>query len=119
MPMNNVNLYGINNCDTMQKAINWLEAQRIDYHFHDYKKAGNDSSRLASWLKQVPWEELINQRGTTWRKLPDELKQNINNDRAIELMLSHSSLIKRPVLELDRKIYLGFSAELYQQLFGC
>ncbi len=113
-----VTIYGIKNCDTMKKAVTWLEAHGIEYSFHDYKKAGIDSVRLQNWLKQVSWDTLINKRGTTWRKLADDAKDNVDNDKAIELMMDNPSLIKRPVLDIDGKIHLGFKADHYASLFS-
>ena len=86
--------------------------------FHDYKKLGIDENSLKNWLEKAPWDELINRRGTTWRKLSEEAKQDIDNDKAIQLMLENTSLIKRPVLIVDDALYLGFKEEIYQTIFN-
>ncbi len=109
-------LYGIKNCDTMKKAMKWLDDHGIDYHFHDFKKAGLDEQTLKKWIARVGWEPLVNRRGTTWRKLPEEVRESIDETRAIELMLANTSLIKRPVLDTGETIQVGFKAEDYTAL---
>ena len=111
-------IYGIKNCDTMKKAIKWLDEHTIDYQFHDYKKAGLDKATLTDWVKQVGWQPLLNTRGTTWRKLPDAERDNVDESKAITLMLNNLSLIKRPVLEQDGTLHIGFNIAEYEQLFG-
>lgn len=112
-------LYGIPNCDTVKKARTWLHAHYLDHDFHDFKKQGVN----ASWLQQVGtqtgWQALLNQRGTTWRKLDSAIQNTVNDQQtAIELMLAHPSLIKRPVLEVNGRYHLGFSEAQYQAIFG-
>ncbi len=113
-------LYGIKNCDTIKKARRWLDDQKIPYQFHDYRVDGLSPELLQSFIEQVGWESLLNTRGTTWRKLPDEQKATINNaDAAKALMLEHPSIIKRPLLVSGTEKYLlGFKAEQYQQFFS-
>ncbi|KZY31945.1 arsenate reductase [Oleiphilus sp. HI0081] len=115
--MSTVKIYGIKACDTMKKALTWLESHDIDFEFHDYKKTPIDEQSLEDWLSQVPWDELINKRGTTWRKLSDEDKSDIDNAKAIRLIQSNNSMIKRPVLKIDNQIHLGFKADSYAHLF--
>lgn len=102
----------------MKKAIKWLNENSIEFHFHDYKKEGIDANTLALWLQTISWDELINRRGTTWRKLPDELKLDIDSEKAIKLMMENNSLIKRPVLDHNNELYLGFKAENYAKIFN-
>jgi len=109
-------LYGIPNCDTMKKARSWLEKQRVDYEFHDYKKAGIERAKLAGWVKAVGWEVLLNRAGTTFRKLPDDVKAKVDEARAIALMLEQPSMIKRPVLERGKTLLVGFNPEKYAAL---
>ena len=111
-----VDLYGIPNCDTMKKARDWLEGRGVDYQFHDYKKSGVERARLAAWAKVVGWEALLNRAGTTFRKLPDEAKENLDERKAIALMLDQPSMIKRPVLESGKTLLVGFSPEKYSAL---
>ena len=109
-------LYGIPNCDTMKKARAWLESRRVDYEFHDYKKAGIERAQLESWIRAVGWEVLLNRAGTTFRKLPDAAKANLTEDKAVKLMLEQPAMIKRPVLERGKTLLVGFSPEKYAAL---
>ena len=111
-----ITLFGIPNCDTMKKARRWLEANDVLYTFHDYKKSGVPEKELKQWVKKVGWEILLNRRGTTWRKLDDSIKDNIDEASAIEVMLNNPSIIKRPVLESGKILLIGFKQEEYQQL---
>ena len=112
-------LYGISNCNTVKNARTWLTENGIDIPFHDFKKQGISEELLKSWMKQIGWEKLVNRQGTTWRQLPDEAKAAVRDETsAIRLMLEKSSTIKRPVLEMDGKIILGFDEAAYQSLFG-
>lgn len=112
-------MYGIPNCDTIKKARTWLLDNGVDFAFHDFKKAGLDRATAARWLDQLDWEILVNRKGTTWRKLPDERKaQVVDKASALELMLEHPSVIKRPVLEGDGTLAVGFSPDNYARLVG-
>ena len=111
-------LYGIRNCDTMKKAWTWLDAHGVAYVFHDYKKEGVERARLEGWVKQVGWEPLLNRAGTTFKKLPEADKQGIDAAKAVALMLAQPSMIKRPVLEADGQLIVGFKPETYQARFG-
>ena len=110
-------LYGIKNCDTMKKARAWLEAHKIDYVFHDYKKEGIAPKQLQAWADELGWEVLLNRAGTTFRGLADTDKENLTEKKAIMLMASQPSLIKRPVLDLGKKRMVGFKPELYAAAF--
>ncbi|PWB59301.1 MAG: ArsC family reductase [Nitrosomonadales bacterium] len=111
-------LYGIPNCNTVKKARTWLAEQDIALPFHDFKKQGVSEEQLKLWLKQVGWEKLVNRQGTTWRQLPEDAKAAVCDEAsAIRLMLERPSVIKRPVLEKDGKITLGFDEAVYQSLF--
>jgi arsenate reductase len=107
-------LYGIPNCDTMKKARVWLEAAGLPYIFHDYKKAGIDAATLRDWAQQAGWEKLLNRAGTTFKKLPDADKAEIDEDKAIALMLAQPSMIKRPVLTGAGALLVGFKPDLYE-----
>ena len=106
-------IYGIKNCDTMKKARTWLDQHRINYEFHDYKTTGIDRARLERWCKEVGWEVLLNRAGTTFRKLADGDQQGLNVRKAVALMLAQPSMIKRPVIEHDGRLLVGFKPELY------
>ena len=110
-------MYGIPNCDTIKKAKKWLEANGIDYEFHDYKKKGITKAKLKDWCKQADWEVLLNRRGTTWRKLDDATKESINKTSAIDIMAKETSIIKRPVIETDNETLVGFSTDTYEAAF--
>jgi arsenate reductase len=113
-----ITLYGIRNCDTVKKARAWLDARGIVYDFHDYKKAGIDSARLGAWAAELGWGKLLNRAGTTFRKLPEADKADLDGDKAIALMLAQPSMIRRPVLDLGGRRLLGFSAEAYAEALG-
>ncbi|MES9858175.1 MAG: ArsC family reductase [Sedimenticola sp.] len=112
-----VTVYGIPNCDTMKKARKWLDAQGVEYSFHDFKKQGLDKDRLLGWVKLVGWEALLNRRGMMWRKLSDQAKANIDEASAIEIMLETPTIIKRPVVDVNGEICVGFSETLFDGLF--
>ena len=109
-----VTLYGIKNCDTMKKARAWLDAKGVPYAFHDYKAQGIDRERLEGWAQSVGWETLLSRAGTTFRKLPDADKAGLDEGRALALMLDQPSMIKRPVLDLDGRLLVGFKPEQYE-----
>jgi arsenate reductase (glutaredoxin) len=113
-----ITIYGIKNCDTMKKARNWLESQKITHEFHDYKAAGIDKATLEAWVKKVGWQALINRAGNTFRKLPDADKEGITEKKAVALMLAQPSMIKRPVLVAKGRLTVGFKPEEYKNLFG-
>lgn len=110
-------IYGIPNCDTMKKARKWLDSHHIEYEFHDYKKQGITKAKLKDWCTKADWEQLLNRRGTTWRKLDEETKNSINKTKAIDIMAENTSIIKRPVIENNGSILIGFSDEEYSATF--
>lgn len=111
-------MYGIKNCDTVAKARKWLEAHGHAYDFHDYKTQGIDRPRLKAWVEELGWEVLLNRTGTTFRKLDEADKQNLDADKAIGLMLAQPSMIKRPVLDLGDRRLVGFKPALYEGALG-
>lgn len=111
-------IYGIKNCDTMKKAQTWLEANGVSYTFHDYKSMGIDAEHLRKWVDYAGWEIVLNRAGTTFKKLDDTQKQDLNDDKAIILMQAQPSMIKRPILEFGGKITVGFKPEIYEALFA-
>ena len=111
-------LYGIANCDTVKKARAWLAGRHIDYRFHDFKKAGVSRELISGWLTCLPWEALVNTRGTTWRKLAqDQRDAVVDAESAIALMLASPSVIKRPLLATGDACHVGYSTPQYEQLF--
>lgn len=101
-------IYGIKACDTMKKALAWLDAAGVPYSFHDYKTRGIDEARLRGWIGEVGWEKLLNRSGTTFRKLPEPERQGIDATKALRLMLAQPSMIKRPVAETPGGLLVGF-----------
>lgn len=107
-------IYGIKACDTMKKARAWLANAGVDVSFHDYKAAGIDQATLEGWVNKHGWETVLNRKGSTFRALPDAEKQDIDADKAVRLMLSNPSMIKRPVLvNTEEESIVGFSPEFY------
>lgn len=122
-------MYGIKNCDTIKKARAWLESRGIAYAFHDYKTAGLDRKHLEDWSREVGWEPLLNRAGTTFRKLADEEKVDLDEKKALALMLANPSLVKRPVLAISAgpgsgsaaksaRLLVGFSPDAYAEALG-
>jgi len=107
-------LYGIPNCDTVKKARGWLDSRGIVYAFHDYKKAGADPAKLSEWSAALGWEALLNRRGTTFRKLDEADKADLDEAKAIRLMAAHPSLIRRPVVEHKGGLLVGFDPAEWQ-----
>lgn len=115
-------LFGIPNCDTVKKARVWLDQHGVAYQFHDFKKAGLDQATVAGWCAQQPWDVLVNKRGTTWRQLPaDEQQAIVDATTAQQLMVKHTSVIKRPVVvrnDTGEVLAVGFDAQRYAGLFN-
>lgn len=101
----------------MKKAFAWLDDHGVRYDFHDYKAAGIDLARLNDWSQRVGWETLLNTRGTTWRKLTPAQQANLDENRALRLLVENPSLIKRPVLENGKDLLVGFAPERYGNAF--
>jgi len=111
-------LYGISNCDTVKKAKNWLEANQVDYSFHDFRKQGLEPETIQGWLTQIPWDKLLNKLSTSWRNLESEVQQSVNAENIIQLLVENPTLIKRPVLKVNGIINIGFNADTYQGIFN-
>lgn len=108
-----ITMFGIRNCDTIKKARAWLDGHGVAYAFHDYKASGVDKAQLEGWSRKVGWETLLNRAGTTFRKLPEVEKKDLDERKAIALMVAQPSMIKRPVLDLDGQLLVGFKPETY------
>jgi arsenate reductase len=112
-----ITIYGIKNCNTMQKAFDWLNEQGIAYSFHDYKKEGIEETKLLTWLDKTTLKELVNAKGTTYRNLTDTQKKALENPKkAIPIIQQNTSVIKRPVLEYKNQLLLGFDAESWSSI---
>ena len=116
--MSDLTLYGIPACDTMKKARTWLDEHSKTYAFHNYKKDGIDQANLERWCNEHGSEKILNRAGTTFRKLDDASKADLDQAKAISLMLAQPSMIKRPVLDLGDSTLVGFKPELYQDAFN-
>lgn len=113
-----ITLFAIPNCDTVKKARNWLDARGLAYGFHDYKKLGADAAKLAVWVEQAGWEKLLNRAGTTFKKLPEAERQDIDAAKAVAIMLANPSCIKRPVVEHDGGLLVGFKEAEWDAALG-
>jgi len=111
-----VTLYGISNCDTVKKARRWLDSHGVAYTFVDYRATPLTRRKIADWVTQAGWEQLLNTRSRTWRELVDTDKQDIDSSKAIDLLCAHVTLIKRPVLESPRGLLIGFDTKAYADL---
>lgn len=109
-------IYGIPNCDTCRKARKWLDAAGVDYVFHDVRQDGLDRASVSGWEKLVGWQKILNTRSTTWRGLSAADKADVDASKAVQLILSHPTLLKRPVAADDDSVVIGFSPESYAAL---
>ena len=113
-----ITLYGIKNCSTVKKARDWLDQRHIAHGFHDYKSLGADERQLQDWCDQLGWETILNRSGTTFRNLSEAARQNLDQTKAVQLMVAAPSLIKRPILDLGPRIIAGFKAEIYAEILA-
>jgi len=113
-----ITMYGIKNCSTVKKARDWLDEHKVAYEFHDYKASGIDAAHLDAWCAEFGWEKVLNRAGTTFRKVPEAQRENLDVKKAVALMIEQPSMIKRPVLDLGKKRLLGFKAEDYAKALG-
>lgn len=110
-------VYGIKNCNTVKKAFDWLKANDLEYNFHDYKKEPVTLAKLQAWEKLTPWETLVNKKGTTWKKLSAEEQSSVVDANSANIVLmQNNSMIKRPIIEVNNTIVLGFDEDLYIQI---
>ena len=111
-------IYGISNCDTVKKAKNWLDSHNIDYQFHDFRKDGINKDIINGWLNTVAWDKILNIRSTSWRNLDASTQQAINATNVVDLLVENPTLIKRPVLDVNDIITVGFNSDTYQGIFN-
>lgn len=109
-------LYGIPNCDSCRNARKFLDQAGIEFRFHDLREDGIERQMLERWMRQVDWKKLLNSRSATWRGVPDSDRADIDQEKALALMLEHPTLVKRPVLERGRQVIVGFSKSEYEKL---
>lgn len=111
-------IYGIRNCDTMKKAFAWLAEHGVAYEFTDYRRAGVTDELLADWNRRVGWQVLLNTRGTTWKRLAEEERAEMDEASALFLMARHPSLIRRPLIDTGNTLLIGFDAARYATEFA-
>jgi len=111
-------LYGISNCDSVKKAKNWLEKEKIAYSFHDFRKDGLDAAMINGWLRTIAWDKILNKRSTSWRNLDAAVQQTVDENNVVKLLLENPTLIKRPVMNVNDIITIGFNSDTYQGIFN-
>ena len=116
--MSKVVMFGIKNCDTIKKAKKWLEQEQIAFEFHDYRQQGVEREWLAAAITELGLELVLNKRGTTYRQLPQDQKDAMNESLALDVMLEQPAMIKRPILSVDGQLHIGFKAEQYAEIFN-
>ena len=121
---NEITLYGINNCDTVKKALKWLDENSIKHQFYDFKKQPLTKELLSRFVHLNDWSTLLNKRSTTYKNLSDDIKNNLTDEVVFEQVLSQPTLLKRPLLlvpsnesESNMQLHLGFKADMYQSIF--
>ncbi|MFZ5755861.1 MAG: ArsC family reductase [Pseudomonadota bacterium] len=112
-----LHVYGIRNCDTVKKALAWLDDHGTKYTFHDFKKETLTPAQLDVWLKAAGWETLLNRKGTTWRGLPEKVRETVDAKSARTLMLENPSIIKRPVIVQGKTVSVGFDADDFSKRY--
>lgn len=110
-------LYGIKNCDTVKKARKWLEAENIQYQFHDVREDGLGSAAVKAWVGELGWESVVNKRSTTWKSLTEQERAAMNDAAAVKAIVEQPTLFKRPLLDTGKARYVGFSAANYSDIF--
>ena len=110
-------LYGIKNCDTVRKARRWLQENGIDYRFHDVREDGINETMVTSWVNSLDWKLLLNRRSSSWRQLPGAVREHLDRNAALKIMLEHPTIIKRPLLEHHKQLHPGFSSGQYAAIF--
>lgn len=111
-----ITVYGIKTCDTVRKALKWLESEGVEHRFHDFRKDGLDADQVQRWAAALGWESVLNKRSTTWKQLADADKTDLNEAKAVALMTANPTLIKRPVFELKDKVLQGFTDAVKDQI---
>ena len=118
MKISTVTLYGLASCDTTRAARKWLDAHGVAYAFHDVRADGLTKGLVEGWVKQLGWEKVLNKASTTWRELPEADKAGVDQKRAVDLLLAHPTLVKRPGLDCGGQVLLGFKPAAYQVMFS-
>jgi len=106
-------LYGVKACQTVKKARVWLEQHDKNYRYHDVRVDGLTSALLDNFVSRTDWKLLLNRTSTSWRQLSPEQQADLDQDKAIALLLACPTLMKRPVLDTGDQLLVGFSPEYY------
>ena len=109
-------LYGISNCDTCRKAKKWFNENRITFDFFDFRKNELTQTKIETWIDSIGLDKLINRRGTTWRNLSDELRDQIYGPKNVDVLNQFPTLMKRPIIEIDDHFLVGFDASVIKQI---
>ena len=111
-------VYGITNCNTVKKALDWFKANHIDYEFHDFKKLGVSEQKLNEWNDKAGYEKFLNKQGLTWKQLDPVVKESVKSVKdALTLLQQKTSMIKRPVIQDGSFLFFGFDEDVYKQHF--
>jgi len=114
-----IKIYGIPNCDIVKKAIDWFKQKKIVYQFHNFKTDEISRAKLLEWINIAGLDVVVNKRSTTWRTLSQEKQQEMQNTKqAIEILMVETSIIKRPVIENEKGLVIGFDELEYKIKFG-
>ncbi|WP_062060567.1 ArsC family reductase [Cellvibrio sp. OA-2007] len=113
-----ITLYGIKNCDTVKKARTWLEQNKVDYHFHDFRADGLTDTQVKSWIAEIGLDTLVNKRSTTWKELDESTKTNFDETTAVAIISANPTLIKRPLLDTGTQKQVGFKDAEYTRIFN-
>ncbi|MEG3617844.1 arsenate reductase [Magnetovibrio sp. PR-2] len=111
-----INVYGIKNCDTVRKALKWLDAQGLEHTFHDVREDGLEAAKVSRWVEALGWESVLNKRSTTWKQLDENKKNSLNETSSVELMCASPTLVKRPVFEVKDLVLNGFTPAVQARL---
>ena len=111
-----ITVYGLKTCDTTKKSLKWLERREVPHRYLDVRADGVDLERITLWAMEVGWDVLMNRGSTTWRNLPDVIRENVNEDTALALMVENPTLIKRPVIEIEAGLIVGFKPSQQREL---
>ena len=113
-----ITLYGIKNCDTVKKARKWLEGHDIEYSFHDFREDGLERAQVEQWLAALGWETLVNRRSTSWKGVPQDQRDAMDDSSALAAIMDQPTLIKRPLLDTGHELHCGFSDANYARIFN-
>ncbi len=114
-----ITVYGISNCDTVKKALNWLDTKKVPYRFHNYKTEGISKEKLKEWIKQVGWPTVLNNKSSTYRQLLQSgIKEPSDKLSVINLLQEHTSIIKRPIFQKDGMLIVGFNIPELEKLIN-